>query len=347
MKKNDIAIIGLYPPPIGGVSIHIERLTKYLEDNNKSFILYDTSKISMKLWLIKYLFKSNEKLIHLHERNWYLVAIICFIARLHNSKVILTLHSFREDPCEFNFIKAFAFKYSINRLHYFIPVGENEKNKLIRYGADPKKITVIPAYINPKYKREDDLLIPEYVWEHIDSSSFCICANASKLSFYNNQDIYGLDLCIELCCKLKTKYRDRKIKFIFCLPEIGDYKYYNMMKERIKKFQIQKEFLIVNEKIPLYPILRRVHIFLRSTSTDSYGVSIAEAIYFKVPSIASNVCNRPEGTILFKSRDINDLYSKTVDVIENYSCYKNKLKNIRIEDNAKKILDVYKEIMGT
>jgi hypothetical protein len=357
MKGNDIAVIGMYPPPIGGVSIHVERLTKYLKENNKNFILYDTSKMdkdikinyecirNMKLWLIKYLFTCNDKIIHLHEKNWYIVAIICFIAKAHKSKVILTVHSFREEPFEFNFIKKFAFKYSIKNLDYLISVGENEKNKLIKYGCKTDKIYLIPAYIHPEYEKNDDLLIPNYTWEFINNKSFIICANASKLSFYNNEDLYGLDMCVELCYKLKIKYKDKKIGFIFCLPDVGDYEYYEKVQKRTNELKINNEFLLVNEKIPLYPILKKSNLFIRPTNTDGDAVSIREALYYKVPAIASDVVKRPEDAVLFKSRDMDDLYNKTVDVIENHDSHKDKLKDVVIEDNAEKIMNVYKEVM--
>lgn len=358
MRNIKIAILGPYPPPIGGVSVHVSRLIEYLNNNNKSVILYDTSKISkelninykyinnMKLWLITYLFRCNDNLIHLHEKNWYIVAIVCLIAKLHKAKIILTIHSFREEPSKYNFIKKIAFKYSMKSIHNIISVGENEKRKLIEYGIDSKKIVVVPAYINPNYDKKDDLLVPNYIYDYINSSEFCICANASKLTFYNNEDLYGLDLCIELCNKLKEKYIDKKIKFIFCLPSIGDYIYYKKIQLRINKLQIQNEFLIITEEIPLCPILNRVQLFLRPTNTDGDAISIREAMFYKIPTIASDVCNRPEGTILFKNRDFIDLYRKTIDVIENYPDYKDKLNNIIISDNMEKILNIYRKVIG-
>lgn len=71
---------------------------------------------------------------------------------------------------------------------------------------------------------------------------------------------------------------------------------------------------------------------------------MAEALYYKVPSIASNLPNRPEGTIIFKSRDMQDLYIKTVDLIENYDVYKEKIKNIKMPNNDEKLLDIYKNL---
>ncbi|MDF9507906.1 glycosyltransferase, partial [Bacillus cereus] len=57
----------------------------------------------------------------------------------------------------------------------------------------------------------------------------------------------------------------------------------------------------------LWPLFKKSDIMIRPTYSDAYGISIEEAIYFNCRAIASNVCNRPEGTILFENRNINDL----------------------------------------
>lgn len=356
MKKYDIAVIGGYPPPIGGVSVHVERLIKKLDSKSINYILYNTSVNeiktdynifnvgNLKLWLIKYLFFCRDKIIHCQERNWYLVSILCLIKEIHKSKLLLTLHSFRENPEEFNVLKKLCFLYSIKNVDYFIPVGKNEKNKLRKYGCDKKKISVIPAYLNPKYKETDDKLVSDYVWNFMKKNDFNIVANAYKILFYNNEDLYGIDMCINICHRLKKQYIDKKIGFVFCLPDIGDYKYFFKLKDEISKLEIGDKFLFVNEIMPLYPILKKSNLFLRPTNTDSFGVSIAEALYYNIPSIASDVCERLEGTIIFKSRDIEDLYRKIIDVIENYELYKGKIKDIIQSDNGEKLLDVYKNL---
>jgi glycosyltransferase involved in cell wall biosynthesis len=85
-------------------------------------------------------------------------------------------------------------------------------------------------------------------------------------------------------------------------------------------------------------------LFIRPTNTDGYGVSIAEVISLNKPAIASNVCKRPEGAILFENRNIEDLFIKTNDVINNYEEHRTKIENIEFEDNAEKILEVYKKV---
>lgn len=86
-------------------------------------------------------------------------------------------------------------------------------------------------------------------------------------------------------------------------------------------------------------------LFVRPTNTDGYSVSIAEVIYFKVPAIASDVCARPQGTVLFKSRDIDDFYLKVKDVLSNHQKAVSRLKKVRNRNCVNEIIDIYKKTL--
>jgi glycosyltransferase involved in cell wall biosynthesis len=123
-------------------------------------------------------------------------------------------------------------------------------------------------------------------------------------------------------------------------------KYYNSMKSKVDELKLSKKFVFYEVKnSEFYPILKKSKLYIRPTNTDGYGISIAEAIHFNVPSIASDVCVRPEGTLMFKSRDIDDLYEKTMDVIDNYDHYKESLNHIKVQDNSERLLRVYEEVL--
>jgi len=84
-------------------------------------------------------------------------------------------------------------------------------------------------------------------------------------------------------------------------------------------------------------------VFVRPTNLDGDAISIREALYFGVPSVASGVVARPRECILFKSRDIKDFTLKTKDVLDNYKYYKKKLDKVKIEDNAEEVIKVYQK----
>jgi glycosyltransferase involved in cell wall biosynthesis len=94
----------------------------------------------------------------------------------------------------------------------------------------------------------------------------------------------------------------------------------------------------------LWPIIEKSHLFIRPTNTDGYALSVAEAIYCKIPTIASNVANRPEGTILFEARNFQELLNRTLEVINDYQCFKEKARKVKLKDNLENLLNIYREI---
>lgn len=83
-------------------------------------------------------------------------------------------------------------------------------------------------------------------------------------------------------------------------------------------------------------------VFVRPTNTDGDAVSLREALYFWIPSVASDAVQRPEGTVLFNSRDIDDFTAKVKDMIDIYERYKRISETVKMEDNFEKIMEVYR-----
>jgi len=349
-----VAIIGPYPPPYGGISVHVQRMHHFLQERNNKHVIYtkiDMEKADLvnidkqKRWLLKYFFTAKENILHFHSIDWkerVLIGLMGFLGK----KVILTIHgeSLNNQLNQSNWLKRKILIWAIKNIKNIIAVNPKIKSLLISLGIKPKKVECVPAFIPPAIKHEDIAEIPKEVWEFIDSHTQIISANAFRISFYNNQDLYGIDMCIDLCANLKRYYP--QIGLVFCLPDIGNYEYFNKMKQKIKEKHLEYNFLFQTKPRQLYPILMKSDLFVRPTNTDGYSVSVAEAIYFKVPTVASNVCQRPEGTNLFKSRDIDDFTLRVRCVLGNYKQYKNKLKDIELENNAEKILEIYQKLAG-
>lgn len=356
-KKTKIALIGPYPPPYGGISIHIQRLKERLEEKKYECLVYNLGgqKKSqkknvirvkkIKKWLLRYFFFSKEHIIHYHNPDWRLRIIFGLMSFL-GKKVIISIHgeSLQDSLKRGSWFKKQLIQIALKHTSLIIVLNPKTEKLILSLGIKPKHIKIIPSFIPPIVKREEIAEIPHEVWGFVDNHSPVILANASKIVFYNNQDLYGLDMYIDLCTNLKQYYPN--IGFIFCLPDIGDYEYFNKMKQRIKEKNIENNFLFQTKPCQMYPILMKSDVFVRPTNTDGYGISIAEAIYFNVPSVASNVCPRPEGTILFKNRDISNFTSKTKDVLCNYKKYKKRLETIKLENNSEKIIEIYKKLIN-
>ncbi len=354
ITKPKISLIGPYPPPYGGIAIHIKRLKEQLEERGYECIVYELGRHEpternvirikkVKRWLLRYFLFAKENVIHFHNPDWRMRVIMGKMG-MWGKKTIISIHgeSLNDSLKGGGWFRKQIIKFGLKHTSFVIAVNPKIEELALALGVKPECVKVIPSFIPPTIKKEEIAEIPQEVWRFIDNHSPIVSANAFKIAFYNNQDLYGIDMCINLCANLKQEYP--KVGFVFCLPDIGDYEYFNKMKQRIKESGIEDNFFFQTKPCQFYPILMKSNVFVRPTNTDGYGVSIAEAIYFKVPSIASNVCRRPEGTILFKSRDINDFILKVKDVLDNYEEHKKRLESVILEDNAEKIIKIYQNL---
>lgn len=341
-----IVQVGPYPEPMGGISIYIKRMKQYLDVKEIPNEVWDLSNINKNIQDVinikfryvpfKYLFRRDIDIIHFNICGISYKLYIGLFNRLFfkKRKKILTIHGESKDL----FTKNNLVVSSLNSFDAIICVKSGDKEYLYKKGIN-KPLYEIPAFIFPSLD-DESRAIPQYILKFINSKNFIISANASSIQFYDNEDLYGIDMCINLIEKLNRN--GENIGMIFCIPVINNTAYFNKLKSIIESKKIKSKFLFVNEKKEIYPIIKRSHIFLRPTNTDGDAVSIREALHYKIPTIASDVVTRPKETILFKTRDLDDLYNKTVTVIENYEKFKEKLKCIEFEDNSSKILEIYK-----
>ena len=357
-NKAKIAIIGPYPPPYGGISIHIKRMKNYLEKNHIECIVYTGSRIvgyeniinvkpinSYKKFIFKIPFL-NFNILHFHSINLKIRMLLGWY-KFFGKKIILTIHgeSLHDQLIRLNFIGRYLLLLSLNNLDEIICVNPRTKEELLDLGFNSIKIEVIPAFIPQASDETDIKKLPEFFHKIRHKHKFLITANASRISFYNNEDLYGIDLSIELMKILfDNGYKD--IGFIYVIPDIGDYDYFEKMQNLVKKYNLEDNFHFYTKPVAYPAVINICDLFIRPTNTDGYGVSIAEAISLQIPAIASDVCKRPEGAILFKNRNIDDLYIKITDVINNYGEHRTRIENIEFKDYAEKILELYKKALN-
>lgn len=345
---NSIAIMGPYPPPFGGVSVHIQRLHRRLKEEGLEVKIYSETPVQVqnpnlstirdfKKWFVKYWFSGKEKIFHCHTHSWNRRFFISLL-RFRGNKVIFTFHSLRNEWSDFSWTKKLRIKWLLSLAHQIIVVSEAHFHKLKNWGCDPGKIAVINAFI-PPLPEEAQGRIPPDLDAFIQEGDKIVVANASKLIKYKKEDLYGIDMIVHLTWKLKAKFK--KIRTIICLGKIGDCGYFEYINTLIKTLNIEGNIKIaVGENLP--PILARGDLFVRPSTTDGFSVSLLEALSFNKKAIASDACERPPGTILFVSRDIEDLFKKALEVLErNESTVKTRL---NVPDACSAIKSMYRNL---
>lgn len=344
-----IELWGTYPPPIGGVSIHIYRLIHYLHEKDDSIILRNFGKTLPpftyikplnNFWVefVKLLFGAR-RVIHLHSNN--VLAFFLFILFGFRHKVGVTIHN-KNLIKETSFVKKKVIKRFLRSSAFIILNDQDYKDKLIEsFQCESKHIFILPAFF-PPMKMEYKGLSAD-IHNFRNNHAFVLSANAYKLRLENNIDVYGLDLLIRLVKELKDEKVD--VGLIFCLPAIGDVEYYNRCLSKIVDWGLENNILIVQKELSNgFEVWKLSDLFIRPTSTDIEGISVKEALFCGTLAIASDVCVRPKEAILFGNRNFEDLKQKVWD------CYMNRnilvKDKIYISDNTvDEILNIYKSVM--
>jgi len=353
-----IALIGPYPPPYGGISIHIQRLKKQLEKRGYECVVYELGRQgelpgkniiaikNSKRWIFKYFLSAREDIIHYHSPDWRM-RVIMGLMGLSGKKTVISIHgeSLEDSLKEGSWFRKQIIKFALKHTSFVIADNEKIKNLISSLGVKHQRMACVSAFIPPTIKERDYKKVPQYVWDFIGKHEPVLSANAFRISFYNGIDLYGLDMIVELVTRLKNRYP--KLGIVFCLPSIGDEEYFGKLNQEIEEKGLKEHILFITEPLDeVYPIWQASNIFVRPTVTDGDALSVREALYFKTPIVTSDACPRPKGVILFKNRDI-DSFTKNVErVWDNYTQFKREAESIVADSGVNKILEVYNSLAG-
>lgn len=342
-NKNKIALVGLYPPPYGGRSVHVKRLFYLLKKKRYEVKIYPTNIIGKTpfpfniiigfLWLIRFIKNSKEDIVHIHTTDWRFLFPTILCARLKRQSILCTMHSYDlvDKYLNSNFIIRKIIEYSLKNCSSIICVNKNIafilKNKI---RILKKNIYVIPAYLPPIENKK--INIRRKILLFIEKYKAVLSANGAL----DKADSYGLGMIIKLA--ETTKKMLLPYGFIFYIYTIRNKKLYKNLLKRAKNLPL----LIISQNEEFYPIFKKTRIFLRPTTSDGDAISIREALHYKIPVVASDAVKRSKGVILFKNRNTQDFIEKVMAVLKNYKHYKNAIKKTHFEENNfYKLVNIY------
>lgn len=320
-KKKDILIIGTIPPPLGGVTIHVQRLLSGLNNQNDlKFDFLDYKRTSIFKIISKFV---GYKVIHIHISNPFIRFIFSIIAKLLFCKVILTFHG--------NLGRHSDFKNWIDRMTIRIidcPIILNEESLVISQNINKNSIK-LSAFLPPQsieILTEDYLNIVEDLKRNF---GYVFAMNCSNYTLDNNgNDVYQVENIINC-------FKDIKNASIV----ISDPKdvYRPRFEEIIRKDNISNvKFL--SKPHSFFALLNMVDCFLRYTTTDGDSLSIHEALYQNTPVIATNIVTRPQGVIEINlSKDKLKKYIANPELIE--------LKEYKTTNVLEELVKIYNKLI--
>lgn len=302
---TSIAIVGPWPRPWGGISVHISRLSSRLREEGFEVSVYDDTGARsdegiyplMGRWVNRFALTAREKLIHYHSHSWG-IRMRLSLMTARGKRVVFTVHSLRNPPVV-SLTRRPEFGHMLRKAH-FVAVNQEIADSLSEMGA--KNIHVIGPYISPPEWGEPNTDIRAFVEAH----SPTLAANAFSFKTWGQADLYGLFSALEAMALLKKDFP--KTGLMVYISRIGEESLFGSFKERVKELGLERDVLIrLDAEEPFHTCLPVVQVFLRPTFADGFSISVAEALDLGIPVVASDAVPRPEGVILFKVGDPADM----------------------------------------
>ena len=279
--ENRVLILGTLPPPVGGVSIHVQRLVDTLEKNAIPF-----SFLSLKnsFWLLATAICSSH-LIHLHCSNVYfrcLLACFCFITR---KKLWITYHG---NLGRYHSLKNRLDYWSVGLASLPIVLNEHSLKKAQKWNG---KARLISSFIPPQYPEQlpDSIRLQLRIWR---TKYKLVCStNVSNVAFdSSNREIYGILPLLEL-------FEHRQTDCLLVSDASGRYLDYVLT----QRDELPPNVFFILERHSYYALLQEVDCMIRNTTTDGDAISIKEALYLNKYVCATDVVSRHESVNCYRT----------------------------------------------
>lgn len=342
-----IELWGTYPPPFGGVTIHIKRLFAYLKEQ-KEFVCSVANfngtvddpkehivKIKHPVFVFLKLPFQKRRLIHFHSRQilgWALLRLLGF-----RHLKIITLHNQILRKLEGNFKRKLA-TFGLNGFDRIL-LNDQDYGEFLNstFKVPKEKMRFVPAFIPPL--KSEYRGVPQEILNFRKKKTFVISANAWMLVRIGGKDLYGAATLIDLVKRLKDDGMD--VGLVFVLPQIGDEEYFSIIQQKIDQDKLKEEILIFNRPIPnAFEVWGISDLFVRPTMMDIEGISIKESLMMGTPVVASDVCARPVQCHIYPYGDLDKLVTLSEQILVN----RERVTDFE-ESSAEQIVNEYKSLL--
>lgn len=312
----NLTLLGPFPPPFGGVALHLVRLREALVSLGVDVVGASMSRMSASFTGVHRV-GWREALpgmpLHMHtdEGNARATVALTGLWRVGGRRYGLTFHSFRmrDDLRQLDTRLALACK----RARLVIAISNDVKQALIdRLGLGDETITVIPSAL-PISQWELNQPLPDIPQAWMDAK-IRVIANAGRVVRYENADLYGIDLLLQAFKSINNP----DASLLVVLGTVVDD---SLAAELFALAQADPRIHIVTQiHSPLTPVTRMSHVVVRPTRTEGgESLTLSEARELGVWAVGSDAVQRPAGTVLFQNNNAEHLAQVLAEVMSRTS----------------------------
>ena len=304
----DVVILGAFPPPLGGNSVHIQRLYTALNTHGLRVAVLDylgvgpasTNADVVRLhggWLQKLRAVASfaattppRAVIHMHvsgmgKFKWVAPFLItCF----RRQPRILTIHSgsFVRQADRVG-LRAYL-SGLLKRFNEVVVVNDEQRRFLVRIGLSPHRVHVIPAFLLDESEIASESPLPAGT-----GNGKAVVVTSGYLT-----PLYNYDVLIDCAARLPAD----QFHFVFAFYHEVDAPYEGHVLSRLQDLP---NVTVLRDRTPgeFLAVLRGAHIYVRATLADGDAVAVREALHFGKIVLASTAAPRPSACRLFPPSD--------------------------------------------
>ena len=316
----DILILGPVPPPFGGISVHVLRLVPLLQragfkigvlnhfsSTEVPFVVGALKRNPLNYYRLPRKFRA--RIVHYHHLRWLHLLAVALGKGSRDARYVLTLHAgdlrdhFPQLISRVPFVRRIT-HWALRRFDTVIVVDSKIASYMQRELED-RRIELIPAFLESV---SSDEKYDDSVEMFLRTGRVLVVAAYGVKFLRGGREIYGVDTAVDAFVNLAAQEEDlRLIAFLARRPfRPKARRHLHRLERRLERAGVRERVLIVFG-LPLVPALRRSAVFVRPTRAEGDALSIREALRVGVPVVASDVVQRPDGVVLFRSGDVDGL----------------------------------------
>jgi glycogen(starch) synthase len=309
-RPVDILLVGPFPPPFGGISVHVRRLARLAADHGFSvavlnhfrttqsdpLIAGDLCRNPVRYWAS--LRRARARIVHYHHSRWstLMATVIALAPRRSRPTTIITVHGHELDSVvQRRNIRGALTRWALTRFDAVVAVSPGVADSLTRAVPD-LPVSTIPAYL-PAGEDEQSGGLSDGIREFLAAGRPTLLVAAYRLSTDSRrQSIYGVDFAMDIFASLVACCPDLRLAIFLAKPPAT-----TAERQRLNHLQQRASAQGLNDRVriavaePLAPALAFDTVVMRPSTTDGDAVTIREALAAGRPVVASDVVRRPDG----------------------------------------------------
>ena len=342
--KNQIKVLEIssYPPPRAGWGMRIYFLKQEMQKQGHICEVLNTGKgrfltgrdfipVFSGLDYVKKVFKYRLKgyLIHMHlngdsPKGFVLTTLALLISLLTFRRPVITFHA---GPVQKYFPQSRApfltplYKFIFTAPRHIICNNEAVKKAIAGYGINPNKIIPIQAF-SKQYLNFEKVQLKTEVEQFFKEHDPVICSYV----FFRPE--FFIENMIHAVAKLVQQYE--KFGLIIMGSDLGS----EDIRALIKQLGLEDHIILAGDQDhdAFLTIMTRSRLYLRTPFKDGVASSVLEALALKVPVVACDNGSRPQGTVTYENRNIDDMVQKISYVLKNHEKVKQQIVPPDIKD---------------